>query len=200
MMPASQPACVFVRDHASMNCGSNAGTIEYPARLRISAAHIAATTGVKGGALLDLPRGHDSNEKTPAGGPGFSRIGDRAGGITIDRLMPSKQRQALTVHTLMRDIHKLLDHMRDRLDPPRPIRPIRNFLFDSQTGDANRVLIDMGAGPRACLAKFLCYSAAIRLRFRCRMGRQNLVKSLIKRKTWLARRGLVQGTRVFFRC
>jgi hypothetical protein len=31
-----------------MNCGSGAGTIEYPARLRISAAQTAATVAVEG--------------------------------------------------------------------------------------------------------------------------------------------------------
>jgi hypothetical protein len=36
-----------------MNCGSNAGIIEKPARLRISAAHMAATTGAEGAAGLD---------------------------------------------------------------------------------------------------------------------------------------------------
>ena len=52
-MPASHPACVLVSDQASMNCGSNAGTIENPVRLRISAAHMAATTGVEGAAGVD---------------------------------------------------------------------------------------------------------------------------------------------------
>src|SRR6516225_3855081 len=47
-IPASQPACVLVRDQASMNCGSSAGTIEYPATPRISAAHIAATIAGEG--------------------------------------------------------------------------------------------------------------------------------------------------------
>src|ERR1700732_412182 len=53
-MPASQPACVLVSDQASMNCGSSAGTIENPARPRISAAHRAATTGVEGAAVAHL--------------------------------------------------------------------------------------------------------------------------------------------------
>jgi hypothetical protein len=36
-----------------MNCGSSAGTIENPARLRISAAHMATTTGAGGVAVVD---------------------------------------------------------------------------------------------------------------------------------------------------
>jgi hypothetical protein len=48
MIPASQPACVLVSDHAVMNCDSKAGTIEYPAKLRISAAHIAVTIAGEG--------------------------------------------------------------------------------------------------------------------------------------------------------
>jgi hypothetical protein len=36
-----------------MNCGSNAGTIEKPAKPRISATHMAATTGVEGAAVAD---------------------------------------------------------------------------------------------------------------------------------------------------
>ena len=51
--PASQPACVLVSDQDSMNCGSSAGTIENPAKPRISAAHMAATTGVEGAAVAD---------------------------------------------------------------------------------------------------------------------------------------------------
>src|SRR5271165_267985 len=47
-MPASQPACVLVSDQASMNCGSSAGTIENPARPRISAPHIAAIIRTEG--------------------------------------------------------------------------------------------------------------------------------------------------------
>src|SRR6516225_5368268 len=56
-IPASQPACVLVKDQASMNCGRSAGIMEYPSRLRISAPHIAATivgeglAGVAGGGL-----------------------------------------------------------------------------------------------------------------------------------------------------
>ena len=50
-IPASHPACVLVSDQASMNCGSNAGTIEKPARPRISAAHMTATIGVEGAAV-----------------------------------------------------------------------------------------------------------------------------------------------------
>jgi hypothetical protein len=52
-MPASHPACVLVSDQASMNCGNNAGTIENPARLKISAAHMAATTGAEDAAGVD---------------------------------------------------------------------------------------------------------------------------------------------------
>jgi hypothetical protein len=54
-LPASQPACVLVSDQASMNCGSSAGTIEYPARLRISAPHIAATIPADGRTAVKLP-------------------------------------------------------------------------------------------------------------------------------------------------
>ena len=48
MIPASHPACVLVRDQASMNCGRSAGTVEYPAKPRISAPHIAATIAAEG--------------------------------------------------------------------------------------------------------------------------------------------------------
>jgi hypothetical protein len=48
VIPASQPACVLVSDQASMNCGSSAGTIENPARPRISAPQIAATIATDG--------------------------------------------------------------------------------------------------------------------------------------------------------
>src|SRR5213082_902497 len=47
MMPASQPPCALVNDHASMNCGSRAGTREYPAKPRISAAQTPATRTVE---------------------------------------------------------------------------------------------------------------------------------------------------------
>ena len=47
MIPASQPACVLVRDQAAMNCGRSAGTIEYPARPRISAPHTAGNNGCR---------------------------------------------------------------------------------------------------------------------------------------------------------
>jgi hypothetical protein len=50
-IPASPPS-VLVKDQASMNCGSNAGTIEYPARPRISAPQIAAISASEGGAEL----------------------------------------------------------------------------------------------------------------------------------------------------
>src|ERR1700730_14475276 len=39
-----------------MNCGSSAGIIENPARPRISAAHMAATTGAEGAAVADRAR------------------------------------------------------------------------------------------------------------------------------------------------
>jgi hypothetical protein len=42
-----------VSDQASMNRGSSAGTIENPAKPRISAAHMAATTGVEDAAVAD---------------------------------------------------------------------------------------------------------------------------------------------------
>src|SRR5262252_1541856 len=47
-IPASQPACVLVKDQAPMNCGRSAGIMEYPSRLRISATHIAATIAAEG--------------------------------------------------------------------------------------------------------------------------------------------------------
>src|ERR1700756_1277263 len=56
-MPASQPASVLVRDQVSMNCGSSAGTVENPARPRISAPHTAATLvaeGPAGAAVAEL--------------------------------------------------------------------------------------------------------------------------------------------------
>jgi hypothetical protein len=43
----------LVSDQDSMNCGSSAGTIENPAKPRISAAHMAATTGVEGAVQAD---------------------------------------------------------------------------------------------------------------------------------------------------
>ena len=57
MIPASQPACVLVRDQASINCGRSAGIVEYPASPRISAPQIAATIaaeGPAGAALAEL--------------------------------------------------------------------------------------------------------------------------------------------------
>src|SRR5690349_2180049 len=45
-----------------MNCGSSAGTIEYPATPRISATHIAATTSGEG------PVGAEITELTLTGG------------------------------------------------------------------------------------------------------------------------------------
>ena len=53
-IPASQPACVFVKDQAPMNSGRSAGIMEYPARLRISALHIAATIAAEGPVLAQL--------------------------------------------------------------------------------------------------------------------------------------------------
>jgi hypothetical protein len=43
----------LVSDQAAMNCGSSAGTIENPAKPKISAAHMAATTDTEGPALAD---------------------------------------------------------------------------------------------------------------------------------------------------
>src|SRR3984893_11593884 len=54
MIPASQPACVLVRDQVSMNCGRSAGTVENPARPRISAPHIAKTIAAEGTAGAEL--------------------------------------------------------------------------------------------------------------------------------------------------
>src|ERR1700730_6219806 len=54
IIPASQPACVLVRDQVSMNCGRSAGTVENPARPRISAAHIAITIAAEGSAGAEL--------------------------------------------------------------------------------------------------------------------------------------------------
>src|SRR5580704_8536656 len=70
-IPVSQPACVLVSDQASMNCGSSAGIIEKPARPRISAAHMAATTAAEGAAVADGARVTVPVKKTPAGEPGF---------------------------------------------------------------------------------------------------------------------------------
>ena len=56
-----QPACVLVSVQAAMNCGSGAGTIDNPARLRISAAHMAATIGVEGAALADITVPNEGN-------------------------------------------------------------------------------------------------------------------------------------------
>src|SRR5271165_684529 len=51
-----------------MNCGSSAGTIENPARPRISAAHMAATTGAEGAAVADRARVTVPNEENPGWG------------------------------------------------------------------------------------------------------------------------------------
>src|SRR5215472_2245032 len=78
-IPASQPAWVLVSDQASMNCGSSAGTIENPARPRISAAHTAPTTAVDGAAVADCARVTVPNKGNPGWGePGF-------GGSTIEQ-------------------------------------------------------------------------------------------------------------------
>src|SRR5215469_9693255 len=53
-IPASQPACVLVKDQASMNCGRSAGIMEYPSTLRISAPHIAATIAAEGPVRAEL--------------------------------------------------------------------------------------------------------------------------------------------------
>jgi hypothetical protein len=45
---------VLVRDQVSMNCGRRAGTVENPARPRISAAHIAITIAAEGTAGAEL--------------------------------------------------------------------------------------------------------------------------------------------------
>src|SRR6516164_11744824 len=54
MIPTSHPACVLVRDQASMNCGRSAGTVEYPVRPRISATHTAAMVAAEGRAWAEL--------------------------------------------------------------------------------------------------------------------------------------------------
>src|SRR5215469_8211264 len=53
-IPASQPACVLVKDQAPMNCGRSAGIMEYPVRLRISAPHTAATIAGEGPVRAEL--------------------------------------------------------------------------------------------------------------------------------------------------
>jgi len=53
-IPASQPACVLVKDQSPMNCGRSAGIIEYPSTLRISAPHTAATIAAEGPVRADL--------------------------------------------------------------------------------------------------------------------------------------------------
>jgi hypothetical protein len=53
-IPASQPACVFVKNQAPMNYGRSAGMMEYPARLRISAPHTAATIAAEGPVRAEL--------------------------------------------------------------------------------------------------------------------------------------------------
>jgi hypothetical protein len=53
----------LVRDHSSMNCGSSAGTVENPARPRISAPHTAATLVAEGPARAELAElGPERNE------------------------------------------------------------------------------------------------------------------------------------------
>src|SRR2546421_3812920 len=69
-----------------MNCGSSAGIMEKPARPRISAAHMAATTGTEGAAAADRARVTLPRE-TPVGGAGVLGVDDRAGGNAIDRLV-----------------------------------------------------------------------------------------------------------------
>src|SRR5215471_8050842 len=53
-IPASQPACVLVKDQAAMNCGRSAGIMEYPSTLRISAPHTAATIAAEGAVRAEL--------------------------------------------------------------------------------------------------------------------------------------------------
>src|SRR6516164_3092122 len=55
-IPASQPACVLVKDQAPMNCGRSAGIIEYPSTLRISATHTAATIATEGPVPAELAK------------------------------------------------------------------------------------------------------------------------------------------------
>jgi hypothetical protein len=46
-------------------------------------------------------------KRTPVGGTGVLGVDDRAGGIAIDRLVPSKHRRDRSVQILVHDIHKL---------------------------------------------------------------------------------------------
>src|SRR6202043_808480 len=58
-----------------------------------------------------LSESHGSHEKPPVGGPGVLGVDDRAGGIAIDRLVPSKHRREPAVHISVSDIHTLLDYV-----------------------------------------------------------------------------------------
>src|SRR4029077_18023444 len=103
-IPASQPACVLVSDQDSMNCGSSAGTMENPARPRISAAHMAATTDTEGTAVADRARVTVPTRKPRLGGTGVLGVDDRAGGIVIDYLSPKKHGRGAAVHIPLRVI------------------------------------------------------------------------------------------------
>src|SRR5262249_36692528 len=101
-----------------MNCGSSGGTIENPARLRISAAHMAATTGVDGAAVADCARVTVRNKENPGWGkPGFwgstieqgecdrsSRDGNTASTRFVHRLVSDVQKMS---HALFRSGDRL---------------------------------------------------------------------------------------------
>src|SRR5947209_1060207 len=69
-----------------MNCGSSAGTMEKPARPRISVAHMAATTGTEGAAVADPARLAAPTRKPRRGDRGFRGSTIEQGGNAIDRL------------------------------------------------------------------------------------------------------------------
>ena len=98
---SGEPASLRVgQDQAPMNCGSSAGIIEKPARPRISATQMAATTGVEGAAVAGRARVTVPNGRKPRlGEPGFWGSTIEQGGIAIDRLVPSKHRWGQGVHT-----------------------------------------------------------------------------------------------------
>jgi hypothetical protein len=50
-----------------MNCGRSAGTVEYPAKLRISAPQIAATVAAEGPARAELAEPRPERDETGMG-------------------------------------------------------------------------------------------------------------------------------------
>src|SRR6266851_1319263 len=99
-MPASQPASALLSDQSAMNCGSSAGTVEYPAMPRISAPQTAAMTAVEGPAGRDRGGSAGVTVSAPPGScPSRSLLACPAPDPAIPiggthSLLPGKRRQA----------------------------------------------------------------------------------------------------------